>query len=192
MKGEIVELRPATMDDRRPIFEWLACSDITSAAMGPPLYPESVPCTWEEFCAGYKTHYFDGSVPRLGRCFVILADGEAVGQVNYNDIPDLETAVELDIWLRARKYCGKGYGPDALEVLIEYLYREFGVTEFFLQPSARNPRAIRAYEKAGFQRVDLPLEEAEVRYSPKDYSDSVYLVKKRFDDTKGTQTDDPE
>lgn len=182
LTGKVVELRPATMNDWRPIFEWLACSDITSAMMGPPLFPESVPYTWDEFCADYKTHFFDGTSPRMGRCFLIVVDGEAVGQVNYNDIPDSGGSVELDIWLRAKRYCGRGYGSDALEVLVEYLYRQFGVTEFFMQPSARNPRAIRAYEKAGFRRVAFSLEEAEARYGRKDYYDSVFLVKKRSDD----------
>jgi RimJ/RimL family protein N-acetyltransferase len=46
-----------------------------------------------------------------------------------------------------------------------------------VQPSARNPRAIRAYEKAGFVRINLAIEQARERWGPTDYDDSVYRVK---------------
>jgi RimJ/RimL family protein N-acetyltransferase len=51
------------------------------------------------------------------------------------------------------------------------------VAEFLVQPSARNPRAIRAYEKAGFRRLGLPIEEARALWGPSDYADSVYMVR---------------
>ena len=46
-----------------------------------------------------------------------------------------------------------------------------------VQPSARNPRAIRAYEKAGFKRLGLPIGEARALWGPSDYADSVYMVR---------------
>jgi RimJ/RimL family protein N-acetyltransferase len=46
-----------------------------------------------------------------------------------------------------------------------------------VQPSARNPRAIRAYEKVGFRLLDLPLELARELWGPNDYWDSVYMVR---------------
>ena len=62
------------------------------------------------------------------------------------------------IWCAA--CCGKGYGTDALDALCLDLHRRFGVQDFMVQPSARNPRAIHAYEKIGFVRLGLPIEEA--------------------------------
>jgi len=46
-----------------------------------------------------------------------------------------------------------------------------------VQPSARNPRTIRAYEKAGFARLPVTMEEARAEWGPNDYVDSVYMVK---------------
>jgi RimJ/RimL family protein N-acetyltransferase len=102
-----------------------------------------------------------------------------VGQVNYNDIGEREgrKRTELDIWLRNQSECGKGYGSDALEALCTYLHERFGVEEFMVQPSGRNPRAIRAYEKAGFLRLNLPIKQARELWGPNDYDDSVYMVK---------------
>ncbi len=192
LQGRLVTLRPATLDDRRPIYDWAAHSDATSAMMGPPTYPEHPIPTWEEFCGDHKPHFFDGSAPHLGRCFVILVNNEPVGQVYYNDIEEHEQRkrTELDIWMRAERYCGQGFGSDALLTLCEYLACQFGVQEFMVQPSARNPRAIRAYEKIGFVRLPLKVGEARAQWGPNDYFDSVYMVKavlpeESVRDTKG-------
>jgi RimJ/RimL family protein N-acetyltransferase len=102
-----------------------------------------------------------------------------VGQVNYNDIHERggRRRTELDIWMRCEACCGKEYGTDALDALCRHLHERFGVAEFMVQPSARNPRAIRAYEKAGFRRLDLPIDEARALWGPSDYADSVYMVR---------------
>ena len=85
--------------------------------------------------------------------------------------------MELDIWMRSESSCGKGYGTDALDALCRYLHDRFGVEQFMVQPSARNPRAIHAYEKLGFKSLDLPLESARELWGPNDYWDSVYMVR---------------
>jgi RimJ/RimL family protein N-acetyltransferase len=179
LTGKIVKLRPSTLEDRRTIYEWATQSDATSAMIGPPTYPDHSIPSWEEFCSDHTPHFFDGSAPFLGRCFIIIVGDEPVGQVYYNDIEMInqERRVELDIWMRAEKYCGKGYGSDALLTLCRYLVREFDVVTFMVQPSARNPRAIRAYKKIGFQPLKLSLDEARELWGPNDYYDSVYMVK---------------
>jgi RimJ/RimL family protein N-acetyltransferase len=192
LHGRLISLRPATLDDRRPIYEWAVNSDVTHAMLGPPTYPEHPAPTWEEFCADHKPHFFDGSAPHLGRCFIILANNEPVGQVYYNDIDECDgkKRTEMDLWMRAEQYCGKGYGSDALLTLCEHLARQLEVQEFMVQPSARNPRAIRAYEKIGFVKLSLSVEEARQIWGPNDYFDSVYMVKavppdERARNTKG-------
>ncbi len=179
IQGRHVTLRPAAPEDERAILDRLFRSDLTPTMLGPPLYPERPIPPPGEVDEGYEPHYFDGSAPELGRCFLILADGEPVGQVNYNDIHERggRRRTELDIWMRCEASCGKGYGTDALDALCRHLHERFGVVEFMVQPSARNPRAIRAYEKAGFRRLNLPIDEARSLWGPSDYADSVYMVR---------------
>jgi diamine N-acetyltransferase len=109
----------------------------------------------------------------------MLVNGEPIGQVTYNDIVERDGCrqVELDIWMKSEAFCGKGYGTDALEALCGYLHERFGVSQFMVQPSARNPRAIRAYEKVGFHRLELSIEAARELWGPNDYYDSVYMVR---------------
>lgn len=182
IRGSKVVLRPAAPDDRREIFDWLFRSDVTPTMLGLPLYPEKPIPPPGETGEGYDPHYFDGSAPALGRCYLILVDGGPVGQVNYNDIHERDgrKRVELDIWMRSESLCGRGYGTDALNVLCRHLHEQFGVEEFLVQPSARNPRSIRAYEKAGFVRLDASVDAARELRGPSDYFDSVYMVRRNL------------
>jgi RimJ/RimL family protein N-acetyltransferase len=177
--GRSVILRPAVPEDKRHIYAWFAHSDVTSRMAGPPLYPDKPIPTWEEFKEEHGPHFFDGSAPHLGRCFIIWHDAEPIGQVYYNNITEWEgrKRTELDIWMRSLQYCDQGYGTDALLTLCNYLAANFDVQEVMVQPSARNQRAIHAYAKIGFVPLDLSLEEARRQWGPNDYDDSVYMVK---------------
>ena len=179
IRGDRLILRPAIAREMRQVYEWLANSDSSAAMSGPPIYPERPIPAWTEFCDPDAAHYFDDSALLLGRCYLIVTQGEAVGQVTYNDINQHQgrTRTELDIWMRSEKDCGKGLGTEALELLCRHLAEQFGVQEFMVQPSARNPRAIHAYEKIGFKRLEMTLESARELWGPNDYIDSVYMVK---------------
>jgi len=49
-----------------------------------------------------------------------------------------------------RDYWGKGYGTDAMKVILRYAFQELNLRRVALDTFEYNPRAIRSYEKAGF------------------------------------------
>ena len=49
-----------------------------------------------------------------------------------------------------REYIGRGYGTDAMRVIVSYGFREMGLHRIQLGVAPFNPAGIRAYEKAGF------------------------------------------
>jgi diamine N-acetyltransferase len=74
--------------------------------------------------------------------------------------------------------CGKGYGSDALRALCDYLFKSLGIKEFVIRPSAKNSRAIKAYEKAGFHQVEYNTKEQTARYGTPDSRDCIVLIKR--------------
>jgi diamine N-acetyltransferase len=176
--GTLITLRPAVERDRRPVFEWMAASDLTSSMMGPPFFPDAPVPTWEQFRADYLPYYFDGSRPESGRSWVIEFRGEPVGHLSYSGMDRARGVAELDIWFRDESCCGHGWGPDAIDALVRHLHATFGITEFLMRPSRRNPRAIRAYAKAGFEAVVLTEDEARSLDGPDDYADTVVMRKR--------------
>ncbi|WP_205503728.1 GNAT family N-acetyltransferase [Rufibacter psychrotolerans] len=172
MATKAVTLRPATVHDKRVVYDWLAHSDLTSEMLGPPNYPDAPIPTWEEFNEDYVDHYFDGSQPHKGQCFIIIHHGQEIGQINHNQIAISSHSTELDIWLAARKFAGQGLGTEAVKMLCAFLDKTYNCKLFYMAPSRRNVHAIKAYAKAGFKETDhLPYS-----FIP-DYHDTVIMSK---------------
>ncbi|MEW6652940.1 MAG: GNAT family N-acetyltransferase [Bacteroidota bacterium] len=170
--GEKIKIRPAAINDKRKVFEWLTNSNLTKEMMGLPYFPDAIIPTWEVFDKDYLDFYFDGSTPLKGRCFIILEVENEVGQINYNAIDKVKKCTDLDIWLSDVKYTGRGFGTKVILLLCEYLNERFDCEQIIMSPSKRNKNAIKSYEKAGFVMTDIELSESE-----KDYNDNVVMIK---------------
>lgn len=168
LTGTRIVLKPATLSDRRKIFEWLTQSDLTSKMMGPPDFEDNEIPSWEFFVDDYNPHFFDDEDPDQGRSYLIMISGKPIGHINYNEIDRNTNIVELDIWLNRSKHCNKGYGTEAINTLCLHLHNELGCNDFILAPSA----AIRTYEKCGFHKADNPPD----NFIP-DYRDTVIMVR---------------
>ncbi|MDA8236210.1 MAG: GNAT family N-acetyltransferase [Clostridia bacterium] len=189
IKGDTIQLIPATPEDRLTAYQWLCQSDTTPYHMGPPHFPNHPVLTWEEFCQDYTEYYFDGSEPAKGRCFVIISQDTPVGIISYSCFHLKQHKAELDIWMNSLQNCGQGRGPDAIRTLCSYLHETLGISDFIIRPSARNPRAVKAYEKAGFVKINQAKKEETLHeflldqyyslYGPGDYGsgDDVVLIK---------------
>lgn len=149
----MISLRHATLEEKHKTYEWLCLSDTTNLHMGEPYYPESPIPEWEEFQNDFEDFYFQTEHQDLGSVMIISNEDLEIGCLCYACFHLVSKAAELDIWLNKLENCGKGYGTAALRKMIEYL-KEKGIEKFIIRPSEKNTRAIRAYEKAGFRRVD--------------------------------------
>ena len=49
-----------------------------------------------------------------------------------------------------KAYWGRGYGSDAVNVLLDYAFRLRNLRKVYLNVNGNNPRAMRAYAKCGF------------------------------------------
>ncbi|MEW5814374.1 MAG: GNAT family N-acetyltransferase [Spirochaetota bacterium] len=122
--------------------------------------------SWDDFKKDYTEAFFDECGDEQGRNFIILLGECEIGTIGYDNLDRQLRSVDLDIWMKEEKYCGHGYGSDALNCLINYLHVKYGITTFRVDPSARNDRAIRAYKKVGFQIETGYVEPIESRRHP--------------------------
>jgi RimJ/RimL family protein N-acetyltransferase len=148
--------------------------------MGVPLYPDLPIPTWKEFCDDYKPHFFNSPGEGKGRDYIIISNGnEEVGTIRYDVLDKKKSSVVLDIWMRATKYCGFGFGGDALNALCDYLHQRYGVTNFVISPSGRNKQAIASYQKCGFKCVSKPSKEIQKKdFGISACADNIIMVKK--------------
>jgi RimJ/RimL family protein N-acetyltransferase len=79
-----------------------------------------------------------------------LADDRIIGLTGLDG--DLFPHGEAWAWIGIgeREAWGKGYGTDAMEVILRYAFMELNLRRVSLDTFEYNPRAIRSYEKVGF------------------------------------------
>lgn len=78
-----------------------------------------------------------------------LADDKLIGQIGmWMEMPHADAY--LWILIGDRAYWGKGYGTDAMSVMLRYAFEEMNLHRISLRVFAFNTRAIRSYEKCGF------------------------------------------
>jgi len=187
IKGNIIELIPATLDDRQMIYEWCFHSETTKSHVGPPDYPEIEIPTFKEFYEDYQDYFFTGARPNDGRGFLIVHNSEPVGFISYTAFHLKEGIAELDNWISSEANCGKGFGTDAILALGNYLHEMLGIRELIMAPSIKNARAVKAYEKVGLLKTDRTmcdflLDEYVSLYGDGDYGvDETVVCVKQFD-----------
>jgi aminoglycoside 6'-N-acetyltransferase Ib len=97
------------------------------------------------------------------RMFFACLDGEPVGYIQVYRVmgadPEWWTeetdpgARGIDQFLANAEQLGQGLGSSMVRQFVKGLFDDPAVTQVQTDPSPRNGRAIRAYEKAGFRRI---------------------------------------
>jgi RimJ/RimL family protein N-acetyltransferase len=81
-----------------------------------------------------------------------LSDGQTIGEAELAINPPALDEGFVSIGIGAREFWSKGYGTDAMQLLVAYAFLEWNVRRVALDVFSYNPRAIRSYEKVGFRR----------------------------------------
>ena len=95
---------------------------------------------------------------------IITHEGQPAGYMQYYPIAEspadygLDSAngiIGVDMFIGEPDLWDRGLGSGALRTLVAYLYTQVGVQGVVIDPRLTNARAIRAYEKADFQKVKM-------------------------------------
>jgi RimJ/RimL family protein N-acetyltransferase len=79
-----------------------------------------------------------------------LEDDKLIGFVDLNGAtPHGDTFVGIGIG--EREYWGKGYGTEAMKLVLRFAFLELGLHRVSLDVFDYNPRGVKSYEKAGFR-----------------------------------------
>lgn len=81
-----------------------------------------------------------------------LEDDRLIGYTGFDGIRWQHGDTFIGIGLGEREAWGKGYGTDAMHVMLRYAFTELNLHRVSLDVFEYNPRAIRSYEKAGFRQ----------------------------------------
>lgn len=81
-----------------------------------------------------------------------LPEKQLIGNCGLHDMDWKNRCAMFGIFIGDKNYWNKGYGTDATRTLLGFAFEQLGLNRVELEVYAFNPRAVRAYEKAGFRR----------------------------------------
>ncbi len=86
--------------------------------------------------------------------FAILAlpERQLIGNCGLHNLDWKNRSAVFGIIIGEKTFWNKGYGTDATRTLLRFAFEQLGLNRVELEVYAFNPRAARAYEKAGFRR----------------------------------------
>jgi RimJ/RimL family protein N-acetyltransferase len=80
----------------------------------------------------------------------LVADERPIGEVMLADLDRRNGSAQLGIFIGEAGDWGKGHGTDAVNAIVDFGFGELRLERVWLNVGTENPRARRAYEKAGF------------------------------------------
>lgn len=83
----------------------------------------------------------------------LLENNELLGNIGFNSIVEIHRTAEIGIMLGNPKYQRKGYGMEALNLLLDYGFSFLNLRNIYLKVFEYNEAAYNLYKKAGFREV---------------------------------------
>ena len=145
LTGPRVVLREFRQEDISGIRSWVNDA-ATVRCMGGMFWR---PQTWEE-SESYLSNILNGGA---GGVNLVIADRETkryLGQCALTKTDQTARCAELAVVL-APDSAGRGYGREAVRLLLSFGFRQMNLNRVFLRVYAENERAIRCYAACGFR-----------------------------------------
>ena len=111
---------------------------------------------------------------RDSRRFTILNENKVpIGTTGFRDMNIPARSAVLFIIVGEKEYWNRGYGTDALKVLVDYLFLQWNFHRLSLDTWDGNQRALKAYSKLGF-KTEGRLRQA--RFVMGEYQDAIIMA----------------
>lgn len=144
LRDKDVYLAPLAPDDAPVMFSWI--NERSQVLLNSNYKP-----------VAYRQHmaWFESVTGREGMVIFAIrltADQSLIGSCQLHSIDAVSRCAELQIRLGEVKQRGRGYGQQAVRLLLAHAFKDLNLERVYLQVITTNEPAIRVYEKAGFQR----------------------------------------
>lgn len=143
--GEKIRLRAYRKEDVPKALELLNDFEIKRLLITGVPYPNTLKDEEEWFekqSAGNDLYNF---------AIETLENNKYIGGCGLNHIDWKNSVATVGIFIGDKEYWGKGYGTDAMKVLVKFIFEQMNINKVKLNTFSFNERAIKSYKKCGFQ-----------------------------------------
>jgi RimJ/RimL family protein N-acetyltransferase len=142
MQGQKVSLHPLRLEDKAILFKWINDRELV------------------HFNATYKPvselehdEWFKRITQREDVFFFIIKENEkdiTIGSCQLHNLHWIHRSAELQTRIGDHKYRNKGYGTEAIELLLKFGFEDLNLHRIYLHVLKDNDRARKVYLKTGF------------------------------------------
>jgi RimJ/RimL family protein N-acetyltransferase len=144
IKGSKVVLRGKRLEDARNDYAWKTDAELAQLDATLPL---DIPFSY--YLINYAEELRYGNM--RGRHYAIeTLDGKHIGNCSYYNLDQDEREAELGILIGERAYWNKGYGTEAVTILVTHIFEETNIKRIYLHTLQGNIRAQKCFQKCGF------------------------------------------
>lgn len=142
IKGNLVNLRALSKSDSKQILKWV--NNPKLKYLTGTVYPvsEIEHEGWFESKLSDKINKVFGIEESTTKSFIGIIGLAKTDFINRN--------TEIYIYIGDEKHWGKGFGSDAVNTLVQFIFKELNLHRVSLVVFSYNKRAISTYEKVGF------------------------------------------
>ena len=156
--GERIRFRGVERDDLPSFVKWLNDPEVMQGILIHHPYSQAEEENWfegmikhpvDEHVMGIEVRINDNQIDEK---FEQRGDSQwkLIGSLGFTNIDWRNRCSEFGIMIGDKTYWNQGYGTEAVRLLVKYGFNTLNLNRIFLHVFENNPRAIRAYEKAGF------------------------------------------
>jgi RimJ/RimL family protein N-acetyltransferase len=142
--GKRIIIRNKRMSDAKEDYAWQ--TDPELAQLDAAL---TLKMSYQQFLSEYTFELCYPSNNRYEFAIETLS-GEHIGNCVYYSVNVIERKAELGIMIGNRHYWNNGYGVEAIESLLDYIYKRTGLERIYLTTLDWNIRAQKCFKKCGF------------------------------------------
>lgn len=162
MIGERLYLSPVNADDYEKYTKW---------ANDP-----AVAIEWSLYCRGRSLVIAKERMlerEKKDTSFAVVRNDDVfIGLINIRDINYIDGTAIMGICIGDGENRSKGYGTEAVKLLLEFGFKTLGLRNICLHVNASNGAGLKSYKKVGFKEF---ARRTEARYIRGKYVDAVYM-----------------
>ncbi|HBE80440.1 MAG TPA: N-acetyltransferase [Firmicutes bacterium] len=144
--GSNIQLRPLQIRDLPRMVLWNRDAEIQTF----------VDCTLPDNLIHLERWYTENVPERHYQIFAIeTRDGYLIGDMELDHICWTKREAELRIRIGEKEFWGKGFGSEAVRLILDYVFRIKNFGRIYLRVYSFNKRAIQCYIKNGFKPIGV-------------------------------------
>lgn len=144
LEGDRLYLSPINIEDAELYTKWINDFDVTVNLLSTPVI-----YTLEKERAILERLSKDG----INLAIIDKETDRVIGNCGLMEVNHLYRKADLGIFIGEKEYWGKGYGTEAIELVLDFGFNILNLNNIMLIVNSFNERAIRCYEKCGFKVI---------------------------------------